>query len=373
MHREIQDKEGMHKILNMLFGRLPVYIIDNGREYPVKIVALKDQGLIVSHNRKISTENRILTLTHNGTKFLSNFKFLGGDDKGIEILRPIKIVLSEALRSGNRISVEGKDFHIKVLNTLNQNEIHKAQGFDDQNVDRILAQFTAKLKTKFEHAHIYYSPRLDNRLRLMQNYDKAIFVPNRREERSVTRDFFPFEEYIRLIQVTKVEDRFISEISIPIRYKGYTPLGYVQVMSQNPLGMDSFEAIQLVADALSREIIGTGIFQESKEVCEVSDLSLTGLSFLHPQSRFFARSFSMGEIVLFELAFPNNTKAIMRSMIKNIKNTEVMFRVGVEFYNLTVKDFKILEEFVKSNSNKKEGDSSDSGWQDSQPDPANDL
>lgn len=355
MYKEIVDKAAMFKVMNLLFGRIPVYIVDNNREYPIKVISFKENGLIISHNRKIESDNRILSLTHNGTKFLTSLKYLGGDAKGYEVLMPVKIILKEAKRQEDRLTLNGESKKLRILNSLNQNEIHKAQGFDDENVDRIINQFTAKLKTKFDAASIYYSPRVDNRLRLMQNYDKPIFIPNRREEKSVPRDFFPFEEYIRLIQVAKLEDRFISEISVPIKYKGYTPLGYVQVLGQNPLTNESFDAIKLVANTISKEIINTGIFQESKEVCEVNDLSTTGLSFLHPQSRFFSRSFSMGEIILFELVFPNDEKAIIRALIKNIKNMETNFRVGVEFYNLTLPDYKILEKNIeliqKENSN----------------------
>lgn len=349
MHKEIHDKQGIHKVLNSLFGRLPVYIVDNGREYPSKIISLKENGLIISHNRQFSNEDRILTLSHNGTKILTRFKCLGGDKaKGYEVLSPIKMILKEAKREGNRINLEGQNDKLRVTLTLNQNEIHKAQGFDDDNVDRILNQFTTKLKSKFDYANIYYAPRMDNRLRLMQNYDKPIFIPNRKEPSGIPRNYFPFEEYLRLIQVVKIEERFISDISVPIRYKGYTPLGYVQVLGQNPYNQEAFDTIQMVASTISREIINTGIFQESKEICEVSDLSSTGLSFLHPQSRFFSRSFTMGEIILFELLFPGGEKAYIRSMIKNIKNMETNFRVGVEFYNLTVQDYKILESYLES-------------------------
>jgi hypothetical protein len=359
MNKEIHDKQGIHKVLNSLFGRLPVYIVDNNREYPAKVISLKENGLIITHNRQFQTDDRILTLSHNGTKILTSFKYLGGDDKGYEVLMPIKMILREAKREGNRINLEGNNNKLRVTMTLNQNEIHKAQGFDDDNVDKILSQFTTKLKTKFDHANIYYSPRLDNRLRLMQNYDKAIFIPNRKEPSSVPRNYFPFEEYIRLIQVVKLEERFISEISIPIKYKGYTSLGYVQVLGQNPLTNDSFEAIQMVTSTITREIINTGIFQESKEICEVSDLSSTGLSFLHPQSRFFSRSFSMGEIIIFELIYPSGEKSIIRAMIKNMKNMETNFRVGVEFYNLTVPDYKILEKFLNSQVNSQSEESNE--------------
>lgn len=350
MSKEIVDKESIYKVLNLLFGKLPVYILDNGREYPIKVVALKPNGLVISHGRNITSPERILTLTHNGMQFKTFLKFLGGDKNGIEVLQPIKIEIEEARRTSNRVVMEGDVNSPKVTHIVNQHEIHKAQGFNDANVDKIIQKYLQSLRKVFDYANIYYSSRMDNRLRLMQNYDKPIFIPNRNYSDTVPRDYFPYEEYYRILQVSKLDDRYISEICVPIKYKGYTPLGYVQVLGFNPLNQESFETVKKVAEAISRDIIHTGIFQESREICEVGDLSSTGLSFLHPQSRFFSRTFSMGETILFELIFPNQARANIRAVIKNIKNMETNFRVGVEFYNLTLHDYNMVEEYLGKNS-----------------------
>ncbi|WCL48284.1 PilZ domain-containing protein [Leptospira sp. GIMC2001] len=354
MEKEVRDKEGIHKILNALFGRLPVNIIDDGREYPIKVVALKQNGLVIYNSRKVSGEVRCLTLIHNGTKFLADFKFLGGDHKGTEVLAPLRIRMVQASRESARIHIDDADFKPIVTNIINQNEIHKAQGFDDDKVEAVIKKYTEILKKTFEHTTIYFSPRLDNRLRLMQNYEKSIFVPNRKSRESVTPDYFPFDEYIRMIEIVKLDPRFTSEISIPIRYKGYTPLGYIQVVKETALNMDSFNIINQVSAALSRDLIGTGVFQESKEKCEMSDISNSGLSFLHPQSRLFSRSFAVGETVIFDLKLEPNQTIICRAVIKNIKNTEVLFRVGVQFYNLSLSEYKLLDEFLKNNSKDEE-------------------
>jgi len=347
MAKEIVDRESIQKVLNLLFGRLPVYILDNGRQYPIKVISLSSRGLIVSHNRNLQSEDRILTLTHNGMKFKTFLKYLGGNHQNYEVLFPLKIQIEEAERQSNRIEIRPGQSQVTISKTINQTEILKALGFDDDKVDRILQKFQSRLRLKFDSANIYISPRMDNRLRMMQNFDKPIFVPDRREPNSVSRAYFPYEEYLRLIQVVKLEERFQSEISVPIKYKGYTPMGYVQVLGESPLNNDSFDLVCRVAEAISREIISTGIFQESQEICDVSDLSRTGLSFLHPQSRFFSRSFSVGEVILFELQLPDSLKAMVRGMIKNIKNMETKFRVGVEFYNLTLHDYRMIESYIE--------------------------
>jgi hypothetical protein len=348
LNKEIRDHAGMLKIIDLLFGRLPVYIIDNQREYPVKIVKLSPKGLVVINNRNIAGKERVLTLVHNQVKFFAVFSYLGGDNKGVEILHPICIRLKEANREKNRLSLDGKEYRLKITNTINQLEIHKAQGFDDTKVEKVIQEFAARLKEKFTNVFIYFAPRLDNRLRLMTNYDKPIYIPDRKVASSVSFMHFPYDEYVRLINVNKLPDKIISEISVAIKYKGYTPLGYVQILSDTPLPQLSFEAIQKVAEKISDEVINTKVFQESSEICEVKDLSATGLSFLHPQSKFFARTFGLGETILFDLIYPNGKKGSYRAVIKNIKNTEVMFRVGVQFYNLTNQDYQLIENFLQS-------------------------
>jgi hypothetical protein len=346
----ITDSASIEKVINLLFGRLPVYLYDSEGETPIKIISLKEKGLVVFNSKKVNDPYRMLGLTHNGTKFLIQFKYLGGDDKGIEVLKPLKMSVAQAKREMDRIVLNDKNISLIVTNIINQNDISKAIGFEDKLVDKIVKEYSQRLFKKFKNVNICISARMDGRMRLMHNYDQSIFVQNRFMDVHDHPGFLPFAEYERLLAVTKLSDSYISEISIPIKYKGYSPLGYIQVNSDSNLGLDSYEVISKISASLTSDIISTGVFQESKEICEVNDLSSTGLSFLHPQSRIFSRSLTMGETIVFDLKLPGDVKIVCRGIIKNIKNTEVMFRVGVQFYNNSAVCNEKLDSFLQSSS-----------------------
>ena len=346
MDKLVTDFSSIIKVINLLFGRLPVLLHQDGQEFPIKIIAMKEKGLIILNTKNSQGIERNLSVIHNGTKIQVTFKKLGGDDKGIEILSPIKMTITEAKRESNRVILQENNPKLSVTNLINQNDIQKAIGFVDKKVDTIIKEYSQRLNSKFRNVNIYISARLDGRMRLMQNYDKPIYIPDRKAENFNHPSFLPFHEYIRLVSIAKLNEDFLSEITVPLKYKGYSSLGYVQVNSENVLPFESYDIISKISQALTSDLIQTGVFQESKEICDINDLSATGLSFLHPQSRLFSRSMTMGETIVFDLNLPDKKKVVCRGIIKNIKNTEVMFRVGIQFYNNVSNTNEEIEKFL---------------------------
>ncbi|MCG6145206.1 PilZ domain-containing protein [Leptospira bandrabouensis] len=346
MDKEIKDPEGILKVITALFGKLPAYIVNSEKEYPVKIIALKNKALIINTNLKFPNRDRILTVVHNGSKFLAHFLVAGGDGNGIEILTPVKIQITAASRQGSRVEASQIQTGMVVSNIINVNDVSKAIGFDDKKVDAILLAYRTKLAKAFPLSSIFFAGRMDNRLRLMHHYDKDIFIVDRKEKSTASADFFPFDEYLRIFDNSKIPDSYSSEICVPIKYKGYVHLGYVQVLAEKPLDLEIYKQIQTFANAVSRDIISTGVFQESRDICQVMDLSMGGISFIHAPSRSFSRSVTLNGTILFDLNLEEGKRVTIRGIIKNIRNQETNFRVGCQFYNLTEKDIEILGEFL---------------------------
>lgn len=347
MEKEITDIDGILKVVSALFGKLPVCIIHENKELPVKIIALKNKALIINTALKFTSKGRILTLVHNGSKFLAQFTLIGGDGNGIEILQPLKISIRPATRQGNRIEMtDAANGAIRVTNLINIIDITKAIGFDDKKVDLILLAYKAKLAKIFPTSSVYFAGRADNRLRLMQHYDKPIYILDRKNKSTANPMYLPFDEYLRIFDTSKLADDLISEIALPIRYKGYLSLGYVQVLSDKPLDMEVFNQVTLFSQAISRDIVATGVFQESKENCPVIDLSSGGISFLHAPTRAFSRNVTMNGTIIFDLVMNAETKATFRGIIKNIRNLEANYRVGCQFYHPNVRDQEILESYL---------------------------
>ncbi|RHX84448.1 PilZ domain-containing protein [Leptospira stimsonii] len=354
MDKFINDPEGIHKILQSLFTRLPVAIIVGNRPLPVRVVGLKDAiRIVVTLPPGTGSEpNRKLYLVHNNHRFAANFAVeMHNPSNGVELLLATSIQVTTAQRTEERISVDSSSgFQSTLTNIINQGNIRKTLAFADKKIDEIIKKHAKLLREKYPNSTIFFSDRMDNRLRLMYNFDQSIYVLNRysKGDGSGGFQFLPFPEYQKLISVNKLESGITSEVSIMIRYKGYTPLGYVQILSEKELNTNDFNAANISASAVAKDVIASGFFQESKEKCTVDNISLQGLGFFHPQSIFFSRSFTVGETILFDLTLSAENKGTFRAVIRNINNTDKMFRIGCEFFNLNEKEELMIQNYIDS-------------------------
>ncbi|EPG68132.1 PilZ domain-containing protein [Leptospira wolffii] len=361
MDKTVKETDALSKILQTLFARLPVSVEIKGRSYPIKVVGIKDGlYLLVSVPGKSEGEKtRILFLTHNNHFFHGVFTVTQRNpSNGMELLRVQAVKVSEAQRSQGRVDLDGQNSEPIILtNIINQLHLRRSLGFVDKGVETILQKHAKKMKETYPDSLVYFSDRMDNRLRIMYNFEQSIFITNRLDRSSggSGSDFVPVEEYLKLISLNKVESRFISEISVLIRYKNYTPLGYVQVLSDRSLDTEDYNKITLFAAAISRDVIASGFFQESKEKCQAEDISRNGLGFFHPQSIFFSRSFAVGEVLLFDLQLNGELKGTFRAAIRNITNTDKMFRIGCQFFNLNEREEQILTQFMDARLGPGEG------------------
>ncbi|WP_039947953.1 PilZ domain-containing protein [Leptospira fainei] len=359
MDKTVKEADALGKILQTLFTRLPVSVDIKGRSYPVKVVGIKDNlFLLVSVPGKPTNEKiRILFLTHNYHFFHGVFTVEArNESNGLELLRVQAVKVSEAKRAQGRIEFENANSEpIIIYNIINQQHLRKSLGFVDKSVDEIIQRHSKRIKESYNDSLVYFSDRMDNRLRIMYNFEQSIFIIDRHDRSSGGVNFVPMEEYLKLISLNKIESRFVSEICVLIRYKNYTPLGYIQVLSEKPMNTEDYNKITLFSAAISRDVIGSGFFQESKEKCQVEDISRNGLGFFHQQSIFFSRSFAVGETLLFDLQLNKELKGTFRAVIRNIANTDKMFRVGCQFFNLNPREEEILNQFVDSKLGKDGG------------------
>ncbi|EMY76387.1 type IV pilus assembly protein PilZ [Leptospira weilii serovar Ranarum str. ICFT] len=354
MDKLINDPEGIHKILQSLFTRLPVVILADNRPLPVRVAGLKDAFRIVVTFPlgTPSEQNRKLFLVHNNHRFAAFCTVeLHNPANGVELLLTSAIQVTIAQRTENRVHIDSSSgFQISLTNIINQYKVRKAIGFADKKIDGIVKKHAKLLKETYPLSNIFFSDKMDNRLRLMFNFDRSIYVLDRysKSNGSGGFQFLEFSEYQKLIAVNNLESGIVSEISIMIRYKGYTPLGYVQIFSEKELNTNDFNSANITANAISKEIIASGFFQESKEKCNVDNLSLQGVGFFHHQSIFFSRSFVAGETILFDLCLSAESKGTFRAVIRNITSTDKMFRIGCEFFNLTEREENMIRTYIDS-------------------------
>jgi hypothetical protein len=326
--QEVADIPTIQKVIESYFFQIPVFMLYQSKHYPIKPVMFTKQGLVIRSIGRRDHEPRVLFLTNSGNFFQFMFEYKGS--KGdLEILFPTKMFIGKASRAGDRIPVYSKVF---ISNIVNQIEICKSLLFDQTKLNNLIENHTDKLKNKFTNMEVYINDRADTRMRLLLDYEKPIFVPNRRDPESVTEDFIPFQEYFGVMKITKDIAHYSSEICVPLKYKDIFVLGYIVVWNSNPMDLNHFKLVQLTADSIVKDLIFYNFIGEIRDKSYVSDISEEGFSFLRANSKNFSKTFFMGGTLIFDL-FVNETEGYtFKAIIRNISPTETSFRIGCQFF-----------------------------------------
>ena len=346
MEKEIQDLEQINKIIDTLFSVLPVYLLVDGKPQNVKIITNTSQGLVIKPPAVVPPgDKRVLTITNSGSLFIFIFKKLGSQ-AGYELLKPVQASTKKAQRETERLDLSAGNFRVFATSIVKQGEIGKYLSGDSAKVSNITKNALAKLKHKFTDVKIHVQERQDHTMRLLSNYDKSIFIPDTDKPELVTEDYVPYDEYVKLKNTYKNTEKYRSEIAFPIKYRNYTLIGYIHVLNKEPLGLEAFNLIKLSSSNIKRELQTAGIVQFSKEICNISDISESGLSFIHPPSLLNNKLFIIGEAILLDLVFSEEQKITVRAIVRNITAQEKDFRIGCQFYPQNESEMQGVREFL---------------------------
>lgn len=357
MDKVINDGIQIIDILKTLHRLVPFYLSVEGIKTQIKPISISRLGIFTPIPIHLISECdvvRKITLTYNNKKLEFQFNSTPTKHRYIEHFKPINLIISEASREDiDRIKVENDDDEtLHLTQIINCNNIHKLLAFESAKIDSVIKKYQSLLHNKFSTAIITLTAKQDARLRLLNKHDKPIFIPNISENINPNFEFLSYEEYSKkIVMPGLIDDRFKSEICIVIKYKEYIPIGYLQVNHKDILPAPSFDFVKAITNRLSKELIDTGYFRESTEQCNIVDLSQNGLSFLFSQSTFFIKSFAIGEFLIFDLQIGQKRISI-KAVIRNIKNMESKFRMGVQFIDLNQEASSTISNYLeKSKTN----------------------
>jgi hypothetical protein len=342
INQEISDIQAIQKIIESSFFHVPVYMSYQNKHYQVKPIKMSPEGLIIRSIGRTDKGPRQLFITNSGNLFLFNFDYRGS--KGdLEVLFPVNLHIEKAQRTAERIVLDSKFF---ISNLVNQHEIARSISFDSLKINQVLANYANKVKGKIATLELYVNDRMDQRLRLLTDYEKPIFIPNRQIPESVTEDFVPFKEYFSLMKTTKNIDKYVSEICVPLKYKNLIPFGYLVAWNTTPLDQNGLKLVEAIADSMVKDIMNLNLIGEWRDKSYVADISEEGFSFLQGNSKNFSKILSLGAVVVFDLFFEESRSYPFRAIVRNILPTETAFRVGCQFFLHEDKETHNLKEIL---------------------------
>ncbi len=343
--KEITDPPSIFKMTETLFKQFPVYMLVNGKPKQIKIIAMKNLGVLIqSPDENPNPTERILLLTNAGNLLRFVFKVNTKDPRGIELLNPTALTIKPATRTSNRYQISKTPIY--VSNVISQTMIPHDLSDDALKVEGLIKPYIQKLKAKFTEVDFFVHERMDTRARLMSDTGKHIFVPDTKSPDSVSEEFIPFSEHVHLMRQGKGLSRFISEICVPLKYRNIILYGYLQILHLEKTTINDYNLVLHVADKFCKEIEESDIFNESKIKSAILDISGSGFSFSHPQSKHFGKLFSIGGTILFDMYEEDKSLGTFRGVVRNIKPLEKLFRIGCQFFHMS-DEYKVIDDLMK--------------------------
>lgn len=343
--REITDVGSIFKMAEGLFKQFPIYVIINGKPKQIKVIGMKNQAVVIqSPDDNPNPTQRLLLLTNAGNLLQFNFKVTTKDPRGLEILTPMLLTIKPASRSTNRYQVNKAPIH--VTNIISQTMIPHDLADDTMKVENLMKPYVQKLKGKYTEVEFFVHERMDPRARLLSDSGKHIFIPDTKNPDSVTDQFIPFSEHVHLMRQGKGLSKYASEICIPLKYRNIFIYGYLQVLHLEKTDINDYNLIAAAAERFCKDIENADIFNESKLKSSILDISGSGFSFSHPQSKHFGKIFSIGGTILFDMYEEEKSLGTFRAVVRNIKPLERLFRIGCQFFHIS-DEHKVIDDLMK--------------------------
>ncbi|MBP7280012.1 MAG: hypothetical protein KBA66_00445 [Leptospiraceae bacterium] len=249
--------------------------------------------------------------------------------------------------NAKKTSEEKADTGIRVSNIISMNEVTIFLG--DDHIKEVIKSNYNRLRHLFDRYNIIIKDKQDERIRLMKSFDQPIVILNRENPDATPAMSVPYNEYHRMLKADKNAEFFKSEICVPIKYRQYIIIGYVQVMHSKRLDLNSFNVVALAASSIRKEISDYKNYEESTEVCRVTSITETDVTFLHSLNKHFSRIFQMGAVVILDL-YSKDTKITIKASIKGLKPLDKHFSVTCQFVNMSIDQYEKIEKLVMPSS-----------------------
>lgn len=343
--QEILEKEKILQVIQTLFFHVPVVMIFGKKEYPVKPLKLIPEGLIIESIGRQDREERILFVRSNEKIFEISFDLLGITGNK-ELLYPRKLSIKNFQDTSSSESKSSKKIFISKM--VRQDDIIPNLLSENNKMKAILGMYQNDLRNKLTFLSLYISDKADQRLRLLSEYKKCIFVPNKLEPECVPEDFVPYDEYFQLMKASKVSQSYLSEACVPLYYKGIYLIGYLAAWHTKPLDIQGFQFAQKIADSILKDIYYWNLAQEWIERLEVVYVSKLGLEFYAPNSKNYSKYVISSSTVIFDIFKDKDYITSVRGSIANITPTEKNFQVALEFIFENEKEAETLQSIVNN-------------------------
>lgn len=344
--REIEDKVLIGQFVNSLFPRIPVSMVYNGKQIPVKILDTSKLGIVIRATG-IPERERVLTFTNSGSLYNFYFTVSENSTEDLEYLVPKKMVIYPAVtrRVERKVLAGSEKNEIFISSLILVNDVLLKISYDE-NWHSIINMHLKELGMHYKTFHFYSVMDANIRIRL----GKILTKPFRSVElahHSMKEVFSEKADLARFLTQSEWEQIENREVIFPLYFRNKIFLGVLAFTTiQDELDLEAYKHTTQVIQNILRDLHARKdvIFYHNKLIIE--DISQTGIGFRIGKDVQIS-NLQPGNKILIELTFSRGLTAFLEATVRNLREFNANeWRIGCEYINITPEEKVFLENFL---------------------------
>lgn len=352
----ITDKTQFQDIFYKLFSNNDIFLKTKSGDLKIKFFGYTE-GLAAFRIPFLKNiqENILIFSRTEGNIIYAQMKFAEKQEEDMYIFYPEKIQIISENRRESRATLQGEGSKnvLYITNLISDFIIENSIALDQKKADKVREILRFDMEKQFHYIKTFFCNEgsTDPRMKFFFEEKRPLFMPDISKPPQ-EKDQRNYNQYVNEIYskdfYLQNRKQFISEASVPILYKAKIPYGYIQTNNTTPLSESAMTLVKRMAIVAEEIFHKYKIFPVSDEKLLVSDISKRGLSVVFKERKFI-RYFKERSLVYFDLIFPENKKASILAVVRNITLLEnKIIKIGCEVKETDALSEVNYDEFLES-------------------------
>jgi hypothetical protein len=354
----ITDQERLSEIFNTVVISSDVYMRTSSGSLKIKFLGY-NSGQIAFRVPFIKTmpDSALVFARHKETTIYAEMRTVEKQEDDVFIFSPIKVQLFHSGRQESRASVssDSQKNLLYVSNFISDFLLFDCIKREKRRIEVLRDKLLTDMKKIFTEVKIHLNSEegVDARMRYFYEFaNSPVYIVNVNQPPapgSESKAAFYREQMYLKEQFNMKRKGLISEISVPILFRGFIPVGYIQINNTVPINESYMQILRRAADLAAQAMDKMKIFTE---ICPdkllVADLSKSGLGIVF-RDRKYIRFFKEKSITSFDLQLGNGKVIAIAVIVRNISLMEnKVVKLGCALRGMDPEAAKVYEEYVSS-------------------------
>lgn len=361
----IVDKNELDRIFDSVFTRHDVYLRIDDVNQVVELKEYRDGTVILGTTARILATDSCLLLSRLGNELYCARIVPAFESDVVTVvenkfqysftLAGVQIIAAARKEERKSLAtpVDGERKTIFITNLVSDSLLKDCFVHEKDRVEYFRDAIQDKLAGAYPYARVFFLHErfADERMKYFYRERKPLYIENLREapKSDSEKTFLQFYKITIFQKDKNLNTRTtVSEVSVPLFFKGVYPVGYLQVNNTLPITQEEFVMIRKVGASASEALSGSKIIKSAEDRLVVVDVSAGGLGVVF-KDKTLLKFFKDGNYLFFNLLLPEGRSAAMFVVVRNINvmRTNVI-RIGCQIVEIDALGQAHYEEFLET-------------------------